>query len=163
MKIISGGQTGADIAGLKTAKEHGFETGGFIPKGCITRDGAKPEYKKLYGIKETTTTDYPTRTGLNVKESDCTIWFGEDKFSAGKLCTFKFIRIHKKPYKDIDINNPPSIDSIAEWINTNNYKIINIAGNSETQMNDIEKKVSKFLDKLFEKLKQTVKIENKKL
>lgn len=153
MKIISGGQTGADIAGLKTAKKHGFETGGFIPKGCNTRDGSKPEYKTLYGMKETTNSDYPTRTGLNVKESDCTIWLGENKFSRGKLCTFKFIRMHKKPYKNIDINNPPSIESIAEWINTNNYKTINIAGNSETQTNDMEKKVSAYLDKLFDKLK----------
>lgn len=149
MKIISGGQTGADIAGVKVAKLYGFKTGGYMPKGYMTRIGLKPEYKKLYKMEETKTADYPTRTGLNVKESDCTIWFGEKKFSAGKLCTFKYVKMHKKPYKDIDINNPLAIEIIVEWLILNNYKIINIAGNSQTATNNMEQRVSDYLNKLF--------------
>jgi hypothetical protein len=152
MKIISGGQTGVDIAGLICAKKHNMQTGGNIPKGFITLDGPKPEYKELYGMKETGSTDYPTRTAMNVKEADCTIWLGENRFSAGKLCTFKHIRIHKKPHKDIDINDPPPIETISKWIKDNEYKIINIAGNSQTKTNDIEKKAIEYLDELFSKL-----------
>src|SRR5689334_13215671 len=104
MKIISGGQTGADIAGLKTAKKHGIKTGGYMTKGFITLNGLKPEYKNLYKVQETKKTDYPTRTGMNVMTSDCTLWFGENKISRGKLCTFKFIKKYKKPCKDINID-----------------------------------------------------------
>jgi hypothetical protein len=153
MKIISGAQTGADIAGIKIAKKHGFETGGYMPKGYITLDGFKPEYKDLYDMQETKALDYPTRTRMNVMSSDCTIWLGENKISRGKLCTFKNIKLFKKPYKDINIDDLPSIKSIVEWIVSNNFNVINIAGNSETLTNNMEEKVSHYLDKLFKKLK----------
>lgn len=154
MKIISGGQTGADIAGIKVAQKHGFETGGWMPREWITLKGNRPDYKNIYGMKETVKSTYPPRTEMNVKESDCTIWFGQNKFSAGKLCTFKYIRIHKKPFKDIDIDNPDSdhgsVIEIAEWIRANGFNIINIAGNSETSTNNMEKRVSEYLDQLFD-------------
>lgn len=153
MKIISGGQTGADITGLIIAKKHGFVTGGNIPKGCVTLDGLKPEYIQLFDMKETTTTDYPTRTKLNVIESECTIWFGEKRFSAGKLCTFKHIRKYNRPSIDIDINDFLPVDELYDWIVSNKFEIINIAGNSETKNNNISVKVGNYLDSLFTKLK----------
>ena len=153
MKIISGGQTGADIAGLKIAKKYDFETGGNIPKGCLTLVGSKPEYIKLYDMKETKTIDYPTRTMLNVIESDCTIWFGEKRYSAGKLCTFKHIKKNNRPSLDIDINDFLLVDKLFEWIKINKFEIINIAGNSETKINNIEQKVSEYLESLFSKFK----------
>ena len=38
-KIISGGQTGADRAGLDFAIETGLEHGGYVPKGRKAEDG----------------------------------------------------------------------------------------------------------------------------
>jgi hypothetical protein len=38
-KIISGGQTGADIAGLDVAIKYGIPHGGAIPKGRLTEEG----------------------------------------------------------------------------------------------------------------------------
>ena len=35
-KIISGGQTGADMGGLLAAKDLGIRTGGWMPKGWLT-------------------------------------------------------------------------------------------------------------------------------
>ena len=35
-KIISSGQTGADLGGLWGARDAGFPTGGFAPKGYLT-------------------------------------------------------------------------------------------------------------------------------
>ena len=68
-KIISGGQDGADIAGLRAAKSVGLKTGGFIPKGFKTKSGPKPEYSEQYGINQTSTEDYAFRTALNVEHS----------------------------------------------------------------------------------------------
>jgi hypothetical protein len=42
-KIISGGQTGADQAGLAVAKRLGISTGGFMPKGLLTAAGPQPD------------------------------------------------------------------------------------------------------------------------
>ena len=152
MKIISGGQTGADIAGLKVAKKYEIQTGGYMPKGYKTLEGNKPEYKDTYSMKETNTPYYGYRTELNARESDCTIWFGENKKSSGRTCTFNAIKKHNKPHMDIDINKFPSIDQVVEWITTNKYNIINIAGNSETTTPGIEKIASTYMDQLFAKL-----------
>ena len=38
-KIVSGGQTGADRAGLDFAIEHGIPHGGWCPKGRLAEDG----------------------------------------------------------------------------------------------------------------------------
>jgi len=46
-KIISGGQTGADQAGLDAAIEYGLPHGGWIPKGRLTESGTLPERYKL--------------------------------------------------------------------------------------------------------------------
>jgi len=66
-KIISGGQTGADVAGLDVAIKHGILHGGAIPKGKLTEDGVLPE---KYNLQEMTTKSYPKRTEKNVVDSD---------------------------------------------------------------------------------------------
>ena len=51
-KVISGGQTGADEAGLFAAKEFGIKTGGWMPRKFLNERGENPEYAELYGIQE---------------------------------------------------------------------------------------------------------------
>jgi hypothetical protein len=55
-RIVSGGQTGADRAGLDWAISRGIPHGGWCPKGRKAEDGAIPTH---YAIKETETTAYP--------------------------------------------------------------------------------------------------------
>ena len=59
-KIISGGQTGADQAGLAVAKRLGIPTGGFVPKGFLTEAGPRPDLAAEYGLEEPTRP--PTRS-----------------------------------------------------------------------------------------------------
>ena len=53
-KIISGGQTGADQAGLAAAKRLGIPTGGFFSKGFLTEAGPRPDLAAEYRLEETT-------------------------------------------------------------------------------------------------------------
>ena len=47
-KIVSGGQTGADRAGLDAAIECDVEYGGWLPKGRTAEDGILPaRYKTM--------------------------------------------------------------------------------------------------------------------
>ena len=71
-KIVSGGQTGADRAGLDFAIAHGIPHGGWCPKGRKAEDGTIPE---RYGLSETSRADYLQRTEANVRESDGTVIF----------------------------------------------------------------------------------------
>ena len=50
IKIISGGQTGADQAALDAAVKYNIPHGGWIPKGRITESGPLPS---RYNLKET--------------------------------------------------------------------------------------------------------------
>jgi hypothetical protein len=69
-KIISGGQTGADRAGLDFAIETGLEHGGYVPRDWKAEDGRIDD---RYNLIELSTTSYPARTRRNIEESDGTV------------------------------------------------------------------------------------------
>ncbi len=51
-KIISGGQTGADQAGLMVAHRLGLKRGGTAPPGFMTEEGPKPNFLQAMGLVE---------------------------------------------------------------------------------------------------------------
>lgn len=132
MKIISGGQTGADRGALIAAKEAGFQTGGWMPKGFIAQDGMHPEFAELYGMKETESPKYAPRTALNVRDSDVTIRIATNFNSPGEILTKTIIDRYNRPFFDIDpLDDSIMPEMVAEWIKENNAEVINVAGNSE--------------------------------
>lgn len=138
-KIISGGQTGADIGALMAAKQLGIPTGGTMPKGWRTLKGPHPEYAELYQMVEHKSFSYPPRTHQNVKDSDGTIRIAQKLDSAGEKMTLEAINKYSKPYFDVHVVDPKQLVISAEmspqvavnWILQNNIKILNVAGNSE--------------------------------
>lgn len=152
MKIISGGQNGADLSGLLAARKYNLETGGWLPKGCITLDGPKKEYLDLYNMKESHG-GYAIRTEANVRDSDGTIRFASDFSSAGEKCTLRAINWFKKPHLKIDIKKPMAKEKVIDWIKENNIKVLNIAGNSEQTSPGIEQFVFSYLCEIFERMK----------
>jgi len=83
-KIISGGQTGADRAGLDAAMELNIPIGGWCPKGRKAEDGPIAD---KYPLQETTSGDYRVRTEKNVKDSEGTIIFTIGKPTGGIMCS----------------------------------------------------------------------------
>ena len=71
-KIISGGQTGADRAGLDFAIETGLEYGGYVLRGRKAEDGRIADRYKLFELR---IIPYPARTRRNIEESDGTVIF----------------------------------------------------------------------------------------
>lgn len=119
-KILSGGQTGADKAGLEIAKELGLETGGTAPKGYRTESGTDHSLKEL-GLVESPYWQYQPRTKQNVKDADITVWFGNIG-SPGYWCTRNSARACHKLF--IENPTPEYFRELAE-----SYEVINIAGN----------------------------------
>lgn len=151
-KICSGAQTGADIAGLVTAKEFGLETGGWIPKGWKTLSGSKPEYAELYGIQEHSSTSYKPRTWFNARDSDGTIRLAFNFQSAGEICTLNGVKHHKKPHIDVDLANPRPHQEVIDWINENNIETLNVAGNAEQTCIGTYAETCEYLAIVFSKL-----------
>lgn len=151
-KVISGGQTGADIGALRAAKDSGIETGGWIPRGFRTERGPKTDRGSVYGLVETDTTDYLSRTGFNVRDSDITLWFGFPK-SPGGYATKKACKFFKKEFI---CTNEMTPRSLAEFLVKKNVSIINVAGNRESTNPDIEEATYRFLMLVFEEMQKPI-------
>ena len=132
-KVISGGQTGADRAGLDAARDFGLETGGTAPKGwriCNPdgSDGSDPTLADL-GLLEHWSREYPLRTKQNVADSDGTVWFGHQDSPSGKL-TIGTAQKLRKPWL---IN--PSSGELRDWLERVQVRVLNVAGNRVSSFN----------------------------
>lgn len=142
VKIISGGQTGADQGGLQAAKILGLETGGWAPKGYKTELGPNLELKTLYGLRETVSPQYPPRTRMNVANSNGTLIFGR-LYEPGSKLTISICEELGKPYLALEWPKVTSISQELEWeaatyslmrfVLCHNIKTLNVAGNRESK------------------------------
>ena len=94
MKIVSGGQTGVDRGALDAAIELAIPHGGWCPRGRLAEDGPIPEQ---YGLIETDSPDYPSRTQRNVVESDATLILFRGRIAGGTELTFRLAEEHQRP------------------------------------------------------------------
>jgi len=134
-KLISGGQYGADQAGLRVAIDLGLQTGGMVPNGWKTKYGPRPQLEQLGLIEHPTSVSYVPRTKWNVKNSDATLRFAFNHNSAGEICTYKAIKQYNKPYFDIDLSAVESGENlymvdVVQFLIDNNVEVLNIAGNA---------------------------------
>src|ERR1700746_1175940 len=65
-RIISGGETGVDLAGLEAARSCGIATGGTAPKGYRTEAGPRAELLRGFGLVENASPAYPARPAAHV-------------------------------------------------------------------------------------------------
>ena len=127
-KIISGGQTGVELAALDVAINFGIDHGGWIPKGRRTEAGKLPD---KYMLKEMPTSSYPKKTEQNIIDSDGTLIISHGKLTGGSLLTSLMAREHKKEllHIDLEINRGFSAAQLIQaWIVLNNIKVLNVAG-----------------------------------
>lgn len=146
-KIISGGQTGVDRAGLDAAKILKLPTGGYCPKGYLTESGKDKSLRKFH-LKETKTEKYEERTVKNVISSDGTVIFckiiNKDTIvGEGTKLTYLTAINNGKP---VIIN--PTKRKLIKWLKEFEIKKLNIAGNRESQCPGIYKKTKTFLVKV---------------
>ena len=132
-KIISGCQSGADIAGIDAAIMNGFPYGGWVPKGRKTENGPLP---LKYSVQEMPTSGYPKRTEKNIVDSDGTVIFTHGKLSGGSALTKKYAVKHQKPWIHFDMmSKTPEAAALelAEWTKQNCVEILNVAGRSASK------------------------------
>lgn len=146
-KIVSGGQTGADRAGLDVAMKFGLHVGGYCPKGRLAEDGTVPE---RYPLIELTKGGYSARTERNVIESDGTLIFNIGKLSGGTRLTVECARKHNKPHLVIQLDaTKPQVSTLAEWLEQNNIRVLNVAGPRESKTPGVHQLACRHLDEFF--------------
>ncbi len=143
-KIISGGQTGADMGGLLAAHDLDINTGGWAPKGWRTENGPNPALGVEYGLIQASSDSYPYRTGLNIADCDGVAIFG-DLISPGSRLTLSQVKEYGVPH----ILNPTAVE-LREFCRENKVEVLNVAGNRESKCPGIEEKVRKIIVEAFQ-------------
>lgn len=142
VKIISGGQTGADTAGLDWAIRNGIPHGGWCPKGRKSESG---RIDPKYLLTETPTANYLQRTESNVTDSDATVIFTlADTLGGGSLKTQEFALKHRKHVLHFRPGVHPRF--IRSFLVANNVRSLNIAGSRESTAPGISVFVTGALD-----------------
>jgi len=127
-KIVSGGQTGADRAGLDAAMACGVPHGRWCPKGRTAEDGRIPA---VYLLRETAEELLEVRTERNVIDSDGTVIFTLGALSGGSLKTAEFARAHGRPWLHVDltgVTDEEAVRVLGEFVEGNGIRVLNVAG-----------------------------------
>jgi hypothetical protein len=140
LKIISGGQTGADRAALEFAIKNGIPHGGWCPKGRRSEDG---QIDAKYQLQESPSSNYLQRTEWNVRDSDGTVIFSiSEHLSGGSLKTVEFANKHRKPHLHLSTaSKDNAAQELQKWMHQNNVRVLNVAGPRASK----EPKVAEFV------------------
>lgn len=129
-KIVSGGQTGVDRAGLDVAISLGIKHGGWCPRGRRAEDGRIPE---CYRLTEANSADYAVRTERNVLDSDGTLILYLAELRGGTELTYRLAQKHGKPSFLIDLSRQESSQPVRQWLLDQKIRVLNVAGPRASQ------------------------------
>ena len=150
IKIISGGQTGADRGGLDAAIKADIPHGGACPKKRLAEDGTIPPE---YNMHEIYSGKYSHRTEQNVIDSDATAVFTYGLPQGGSMLTVTLAEKHGKPclWMDLHKGNEEEIAAeLASWIDSLDIPgiILNVAGSRESSAPGIQQRVASIVEML---------------
>ncbi len=149
LKIVSGGQTGADRAALDWAIAHQIPHRGWCPKGRKAEDGI---IASCYNLTETPSSEYSERTQWNVRDSDGTVVFSicED-FFAGTLLTAESAKKYEKPYIHIceKLVNADTVERFQLFILEFGIVNLNVAGARASDEPEVYQFVQQILNLTF--------------
>ena len=146
LRIVSGGQTGADRAALDWAIANNIPHGGWCPAGRMAEDGTVPE---RYALTEMLDGGYLKRTRANVKNSDATliVTLGAN-LSGGSLNTSEIAKELKKPW----LHMHPGLDwklRLENWLQGVPTQTLNVAGPRASNEPAVGVFVNEVLDELW--------------
>ncbi len=109
--VISGGQTGADRAGLEAALSLGLPIDGLIPRGRKAEDGKVP---MRYTLREIESESYSERTRMNVNISDAVLIYSKSPMTGGTKMTSDFAH---EQFKPVFLTKPVGeLERFRDWL-----------------------------------------------
>mmetsp|Transcript_6499 Transcript_6499/g.8355 ORF Transcript_6499/g.8355 Transcript_6499/m.8355 type:complete len:165 (+) Transcript_6499:1-495(+) len=153
LKIVSGGQTGADRAALDASIELGIQIGGWVPSNRWSEDGKLP-IARYIGHYETKSGNPAVRTELNVRDSDATLIFSHGPLTGGSALTLKLAQIYNQPLLHINLlefeTDGDVVQLIKDRINMNSpLWTLNVAGPRHSEDPEIYEDVKRVMIGLF--------------
>lgn len=146
LRIISGGQTGADRAGLDVALRRGIPHGGWCPRGRLAEDGP---LSARYQLTETSTANYLVRTEMNAARSDATVILTLGPLRGGSKRTAGFAARHRRPFLHLNLSSgdtSSAAEALASFVSAHQVRILNVAGSRESKAPGIHAAVVEVMD-----------------
>jgi hypothetical protein len=154
---VSGGQTGADRAGLAAAMSYSIETGGWTPCGRLAEDGVVPE--GFYTLKECPTGGFRERTRMNVVDSDATLILVDTlPLTGGTAYTADYAAKNGRTSKVVLLSDADAVTQIRDWMlsledsvrpGQDDRIVLNVAGPRESGSPGIFERAKKTLLQVF--------------
>jgi len=151
LRIISGGQTGADQGGLLAARELGIPSGGTAPKEWWTETGSDEQLLRGFGLVECSEPGYDARTKQNVLDSDGTLLLGS-YVSGGSAMTARIASEEGKPFFHVPFPRATDDEGLQrtsaefhDWLKHLRIHVLNVAGNRESQNPGLQEFTRRFL------------------
>jgi hypothetical protein len=113
-----------------------------------------------YPLKETTSRNYTVRTEWNVRDSDGTLILTNGKLSGGTRLTYSLARRTDKPCLVVNLDQDIHLESMIDWIGSNQIECLNVAGPRESQQPGIHLKALECLKELIQRACQTPNLES---
>lgn len=132
-KIISGGQTSADLAVLDAAIKLGVPHDGWIPKGRTTETGTLPE---TYHLREMATDNYLECIKQNVKESKGTLIIFYEKLRGDLYQAERETLKLKHQLLGIDLKQKNAFQAaslVNDWVQLRKIDVLYVLGASTVE------------------------------
>ena len=145
LKIVSGGQTGADRAALDWAIDNELELGGWCPADRLAEDGP---ILARYQLTELAGAGYRQRTRRNVDDSDATLVVNSGELDGGTRQTVQFAERAQKPLLVLGLDTlslPVAAAMLNDWLAIHRPDVLNVAGPRESKRPGIGQSTYKLL------------------
>jgi hypothetical protein len=149
--IISGGQTGADRAGLDWAIAHRIPHGGCCPRGRRAEDGV---IDAKYRLVEMDSSSYLERTRANATDTDATVIFTiAASLTGGSRRTAEFARTSRKPCLHLsrDRDGAAAGEMLKRFAAEHHVARLNVAGSRASKEPDVAGFVTEVMTAAFGK------------
>lgn len=144
-RIISGGQTGADMGGLAAGRALGLDTGGTAPPAFITENGPNAQLRDVYKLTASSAKGYAPRTKDNIINSDGTVILSAHVGSPGTRLTIAMAKSEHKPYLLVDLSTTDiasATKNVKAFLHDNSIETLNVAGNRESVVPGIQRRAA---------------------
>lgn len=128
IRIITGGQTGADRGAMQAALDRGIPCGGWCPEGRKAEDGSIP---LIYPVRELPGGDYAERTVRNALEADASCIVRFDTTDPGSKLATAACRREEKPYLYLEAHETEAETAameLLEFVKANSVHVLNVSG-----------------------------------
>jgi hypothetical protein len=145
-RIITGGQSGIEIAALDVARKLGIDHGGWLPKSTSKMNS---DLISVYGLRETDSFGPQAPLVKNIEKSDGVLLITRGEKIERLKQTVRIALKYQRQFLGVDLTQYPPFEAaslINSWLEIQNVKTVFITGPYESEIPGIYRDAHKILE-----------------